>query len=138
MADSESLEDLKYAKIWQGLGWAMIAAVVWLSLTPNPPQPPSFLGWDKAQHFLAYGWLTLWFGMSFARHWRWPLFLVSLGIGLEFLQGWGGIRSFDPFDMVANAIGVGVGLALLKTPLGRLLAAVDARLAKRLGSGASC
>lgn len=111
----------------------MVAVVVWLSLTPHPPEPPSFLAWDKAQHFLAYGGLMFWYGMGFPRHWRWPVFLVGLGIGLECLQGWGGIRSFDPFDMVANTIGVGIGLALLKTPCARLLVLADAWLARRTG-----
>jgi len=122
---------LHFAKTWQAMGWAMVAVVAWLSLTPQPPQPPEFLAWDKAQHFIAYGGLMAWYGMSFARHWRWPAFLVGLGVGLECLQGLGGVRSFDPFDMLANTLGVMIGLALVNTPAGRCLAAVDARLAKR-------
>ena len=31
-------------------------------------------------------------------------------------------------DILANSIGVGLGLALVRTPLGRLLSAVDARI----------
>ncbi len=133
MTDATSVfafRPLRFGKTWQGLGWAMVACVVWLSLTPQPPQPPSFLAWDKAQHFVAYGGLMAWFGMAFFRHWRWPVFLIGLGIGLEFLQGLGGIRSFDPFDMVANSIGVGLGIALIKTPFGQSLAAIDALLAQ--------
>ena len=123
---------LKYKKTWQAVGWMMVVIVVWLSLTPRPPQPPSFLGWDKAQHFVAYGGLMVWYGMSFARHWRWPLFLVCLGVALEFLQGLGGVRSLDPMDMVANTLGVGIGLILVATPLGQSLAMADALLAQRL------
>ncbi len=125
-----SLHRLNFAKTWQGVGWAMVGTVVWLSLAPAPPQPPLLLAWDKAQHFAAYGCLMVWFGMSFARHWRWPAFLVALGVALEFLQGLGGIRNFDPGDMLANTIGVLAGLALLKTPLGASLAAVDGLLAR--------
>ena len=124
---------LRFAKTWQAIGWAMVAVVAWLSLTPQPPQPPSFLGWDKAQHFAAYGGLMAWYGMSFARHWRWPLFLVGLGAGLECLQGLGGVRSFDPFDMLANTLGVAMGLALAQSPAGACLAAADALLARRIG-----
>jgi VanZ family protein len=123
---------LRFEKTWQALGWIMVAIVIWLSLTPKPPQPPSFLGWDKAQHFAAYGCLMAWFSMSFTRHWRWPLFLISLGIALEFLQQMTG-RSFDAMDMVANTIGVGIGLGLAQTPLGLALRLVDAKLSK-LGS----
>lgn len=111
----------------------MVSIVVWLSLTPKPPQPPSILGWDKAQHFAAYASLMYWYGMSFEPRWRWPVFLVGLGVGLEFLQGYTGFRSFDPFDMVANTVGVGIGLMLLKTPAGQFLRAMDTLLANRLG-----
>ena len=110
----------------------MVGIVVWLSLTPKPPQPPGFLDWDKGLHLTAYACLMYWYGMSFDRHWRWPVFLVGLGIGLEFLQGYGGFRSFDIFDMVANAMGVGVGLMVLKTPVGRCLGIIDKLLANRL------
>lgn len=72
-----------------------------------------------------------WYAMGFARHWRWPVFLLGLGAMLEVLQGMGGIRSFDLFDMAANAIGVGMGFALAKTPAGQWLAAIDRRLGGR-------
>jgi hypothetical protein len=126
---------LRFKKIWQAVGWVMVAIVVWLSLTPKPPELPSFLGWDKAQHFAAYGCLMLWFGMSFTRHWRWPLFLISLGVGLEFLQALTG-RSFDPMDMVANTIGVGIGLGLAHITAGLALAMVDAQMSKLIGNPA--
>jgi glycopeptide antibiotics resistance protein len=32
-----------------------------------------------------------------------------MGIGLEFTQGWLGYRTYDPFDMLANTIGVALG-----------------------------
>ncbi|CAG0973703.1 hypothetical protein ANRL3_01667 [Anaerolineae bacterium] len=111
----------------------MVGIVIWLSLTPLPPQPPGFLNWDKGQHVAAYACLMYWYGMGFGRHWRWPVFLVGLGVGLEFLQGYGGFRSFDPFDMIANTIGVGFGLIVLKTPAGQCLGVVDKQLASRLG-----
>ncbi|MGX2041772.1 hypothetical protein ACWJKU_16820 [Methylocaldum sp. MU1018] len=105
----------------------MVATVVWLSLTPDPPQPPTpWLAWDKAQHALAYASLMYWFRQAFLPGWRWPAFLVSLGVGLEFLQGLGGARTFDPIDMVANGIGVCLGFLLSQTPLGRLLTKIDA------------
>jgi len=123
---------LRYEKYWQAIGWTMVLIVVWLSLMPSPPQLPSFLGWDKAQHVTAYAGLMYWFGVSFARHWRWPAFLLVLGIGLEILQGATGFRTNDPYDMLANFIGVVTGLFIIKTPLGHWLAAVDSFLASRL------
>ena len=111
-------------RFWQVIGWCLVAVVAWLSLTPSPPEPPSLLEWDKAQHAVAYAVLMLWFRQAFTRHWRWPLFLVVLGIGLELGQGFTELRMLEPLDMLANAVGVGIGLALARTPLGAMLAAV--------------
>jgi VanZ family protein len=123
-----SVGKLNFRRLWQGTGWLMVAVVVWASLTDHPPEPPSLVAWDKAQHFIAYAVLMFWYRQAFAHHWRWPLFLVLLGIGLEILQTCTELRTAEPFDMVANTLGVGIGLLLASTPLGTLLAAVDARL----------
>ncbi|MFM8332348.1 MAG: VanZ family protein [Candidatus Methylumidiphilus sp.] len=124
---------LNYEKNWRVLAWMLVAIVVWLSLTPRPPQPPSILGWDKAQHFTAYATLAYWFGMCYSRHWRWPTFLVGLGVLMEVLQGLGGFRSFDFFDIIANTIGVAGGFWLEGTCAGLWLAAFDTWLANRVG-----
>lgn len=113
---------LRFRLFWQGLGWAMVATVIWLSLTPHPPEPPGFLGWDKAQHTLAYAALMFWFRMAFAKRWRWPVFMLALGLGLEVLQGLGGVRTADWRDMVSNSLGVVVGLGVAWTRLGNILA----------------
>ena len=43
-----------------------------------------------------------------------------MGIGLEFIQGWLGYRTYDPFDMLANTIGVALGwMASLVIRIGR-------------------
>ena len=44
-------------RLFAPLAW--IATLVWLSLTPSPPQMPGVLGWDKLQHCGAYALLTL-------------------------------------------------------------------------------
>ena len=44
-------------RLFAPLAW--IAALLWLSLTPTPPQIPGVLGWDKLQHCGAYALLTL-------------------------------------------------------------------------------
>ncbi len=125
---------LRFHRLWQGLGWLMVCAVIWLSLTPTPPQPPLYwLSWDKANHLIAYGTLMYWFAQAFVRHWRWPLFLVALGLALEVLQGLGGVRSLDGFDMLANTLGVFLGYWLATTFLGRAVASVDRLLVLRLG-----
>ena len=127
---ADSLTGLRYVKYWRAIGWMMVFSIIWLSLTPKPPQLPGFFGWDKAQHILAYGSLMYWFDMCHPRHWRWPVFFVTLGIGLEIVQGVTGFRSFDAYDMLANTVGVVIGLFMVDTPMGLWLEIVDRRLAE--------
>ncbi len=89
--------------------------ILWGSLDAHPPVPQwSFLAWDKAQHTLAYGVLTLLAGGALAVFVRsmaatWILaFLLSLsyGIILEYLQKYmTRTRSFEINDMVADGLG---------------------------------
>jgi VanZ family protein len=89
-------------------GWAWAGAIVWLSLTPAPPDVGIDQG-DKLGHFVAYGWLMFWFAQLYARRLPWAAGFVALGIALEFLQGALGYRTFDALDMVANTLGVLLG-----------------------------
>ena len=93
------------------IGWGWAAAIVWLSLTPAPPKL-DFEHGDKLGHFLAYGALMFLFCMIYqnrsARLLHAAAF-VLMGVGLEFIQGWLGYRTYDPFDMLANTIGVALG-----------------------------
>lgn len=109
----------------------MVATVIVLSLLPTLPQAPSLLGWDKAQHFIAYAVLTFWFCLSYSRHWRWPAFFIGLGTVLEALQGLTGLRTADAFDLAANSIGVAIGLSLAFTPLYISLRLLDGFISRR-------
>ena len=91
----------------------MVAAVVWLSLTPSPPKL-DFSQSDKLGHFVAYGALMLWFAQLYVGRARLlcAAGFVAMGIALEFVQGALGYRSFDVFDMYANSLGVLLGWAV--------------------------
>lgn len=91
-----------------GIGWAMLAGIVAVSLIPSPPEV-DFEGSDKAGHFLSYALLMFWFAQLYARRAGYAAGFVILGVGLEFLQGWTGYRSFDGYDMLANTAGVLLG-----------------------------
>lgn len=119
---------LKFTRLWQGIGWLMVIAVVVVTLLPKPPKPP-LITWDKSQHLLSYGVLMFWFAQAFTGRVVWMGFLAGLGVVLEYLQGWFGYRQFDYVDMAANALGVLCGLLLASTPLGRLTRWLDHRLA---------
>lgn len=44
-----------------------------------------------------------------------------MGVLVENLQKLGGVRSFEYEDMISNAIGLTLGLFIVKSPLGELL-----------------
>jgi VanZ family protein len=86
--------------------------------------------WDKSQHFVSYALLMFWFAQAFVGRVQWLSFLVGLGITLEYLQGWLGYRQFDYADMLANGLGVLIGLLVASTPLGLLVKWLDSAVAR--------
>lgn len=123
---------LRFRGLWLAAGWAGVALVVFLSLTPDPLPPGELLGFDFA-HALAYASLMFWFAQLYeARGARAAvaLGLCALGVTLELLQGLTEYRTFSYADMRDDAVGVALGLALLLTPLSTMLPQLDARLAR--------
>ena len=80
---------MNYATLWKMLGWVWVATVVWLSLTPIPPQPLEFDMADKLEHATAYALLMLWFCPLYhdGARIRLGAWLVGLGVSMEILQG---------------------------------------------------
>lgn len=94
-------------------GWAWAAAIVWLSLTPSPLRVDVAHS-DKLGHFAGYGSLMLWFALLYPRRMARALYaagFIAMGIGLEFLQGHLGYRTYEVFDIYANTLGVLLGWA---------------------------
>jgi len=91
----------------------MVAAVVWASLTPSPPKV-DFEASDKVGHLLGYGMLMFWFSQLYRGRARvlYAAGFGAMGVALEFVQAGLGYRSYDIFDMYANALGVLAGWAL--------------------------
>jgi len=109
---------LRYRRIWLLLAWGMVVAVVVLSLIPVEVDLGE--GRDKLAHFLAYGSLSLGFGMLFGGRGRQlgiAIAFAAMGVALEFLQGLTDYRTFEIADMIANAIGAALGWGLAQTPL---------------------
>jgi VanZ family protein len=107
---------MKLRSAWLGLGWLGVAGVVALSLVPAPPVGVEH--GDKLGHAAAYALLMWWFAQAWLRRDMRVLTaagLLALGVALEFMQGWTGLRSFSTADMVADGLGVALGW-LLATP----------------------
>ena len=114
---------LRHHRFWLALGWAWIALVIFLSLMPHPPEIEMRSG-DKIGHLLAYAYLMLWFCQLYRarpRKLAIALGLVGLGIAIEFAQEQTGYRAFEWADMVADGMGVALGLLLGETALAHAL-----------------
>ena len=120
----------RFRPVWVALGWALVLAVVYLSLARDVPELAVPHG-DKYGHVVAYATLMLWFSqLHAARHARaWlALAFVALGVGLEFVQGLTDYRSFELADMVADGIGVACGWLAAPPRLPNFLLWADARV----------
>ncbi|MEO7889596.1 MAG: VanZ family protein [Vicinamibacterales bacterium] len=112
--------------------WALVALVIaigYLALTPAPP-PQLSLGWDKANHVLAFAALAF-AGANGFRGARWhriglALGLVAYGAAIEIAQFFVPTRSCDWHDLLADIVGIGTGICIsLVLEAGRQSSLVD-------------
>ena len=100
--------------MWLAVGWMMVAAIVWLSLMPAPPKLDFEQG-DKVGHFLGYGLVMFWFSQLYSNtrtRVTYGAGFITMGVALELAQGALGYRTYEEFDMFANALGVLIGWAV--------------------------
>ncbi len=116
-----ALRSFRWPWLWLGLWWLAIVVLIYLCMIPQPPQLLDMPEGDKVEHFIAYLLLAAGAVQLYAgpRAWTWAaLGLLALGVGIEFAQGaWTSTRSADPFDALADALGVVAGMATVATPL---------------------
>jgi hypothetical protein len=125
--------EFRLITLWLLIGWALVGVVIYLSLTASPPEVVDFAFADKFEHLLAYGVLMGWFTQLTPRINRqrwWALGFCLMGIVLEVLQGMSGYRMFDYGDMLANALGVGLGWWLARGWLAGVLLRMDTVLSR--------
>lgn len=92
-------------------GFVLLAAIVYLSLSTNILAIPGDAGGHYA-HVGAYALLMFWFA-RLCRSARSVLLvgaaLMTVGVLIEFAQGYSGYRHFEVEDMVADAVGIALG-----------------------------
>ncbi|MFO1504371.1 MAG: VanZ family protein [Steroidobacteraceae bacterium] len=110
--------ELRFRRLWFVMGLALAAFILVLCLLPGKDLPQIHL-WDKFEHALAYVALAFLFGgIVIRRDYFWlGVSLVAFGGFIELLQAHVG-RDAEWFDLLADAIGVVLGLLLALTPLG--------------------
>lgn len=100
-------------RLWRALLAVLLVAITYLALAPQPPQGVS-TGWDKSNHTLAFG------SLAFTSVWAlWPrprqwgllaLALLVYGGGIEILQSYLPPRSGEWMDLLADGMGISLGL----------------------------
>jgi VanZ family protein len=90
-------------------GLCALAVLVLSLLPPDIPEPST--GWDKTNHLLAFGVLAIlglrgWPGRS----WHVVAALVGYGALIECLQSLTTYRDASWLDLLADVIGIGIGL----------------------------
>lgn len=91
----------------------VLMAVSYLALTPTPPKAAD-LGWDKLNHFSAFGTLMVLAGRVWPGRWMLgALGLLAYGGLIELLQTQVPGRAAEWADLLADGIGILLGLALL-------------------------
>ena len=100
-------------RLWRLLLGVLFVAITWLALVPDPPKGVS-TGWDKTNHLLAFASLaftSVWACWREPRQW-WRLVasLLAYGVGIEVAQGFLPPRSADAADVLADGVGIALGL----------------------------
>ncbi|MEA9555623.1 VanZ family protein [Xanthomonas nasturtii] len=134
-AVTQTLRPFHRPRLWVGLWIAAIVVVIAVCLGPPPEIPELPDNSDKAEHFLTFA-LLCWGAVQLFATRRAQIVaaigLVALGIGIEIAQGaLTTNRSADPYDALADTLGIVAGLCLAWTPLRFVMLRIDQRLFAR-------
>jgi len=111
---------LAWPRLWQAGAVLLVLGIVVGSLLPGPVVE-TVSHWDKLDHALGYGAVTLWLAgmLRPARYLHAALAAFLLGVALEATQALlTASRQGDLLDVVANTSGIGVALVLAHLGLG--------------------
>jgi len=103
-------------RLWRGVLVLLVAAICVLAFMPVPPQTLSS-GWDKLNHAFAFATLAVTAGHGFPGRRRIAgiaVALVAFGGFIEVVQAFVPGRSSEWADLLADGVGIAVGLAVLE------------------------
>ena len=112
---------LRFAGHWQTASIVLLVFVLIATLLPAFwlwPDNQELVSWvfgaDKWLHGLTFAFLAIWFAGQYqpTAYWRIAMGLIAFGALIEICQSAIAYRSAEWFDMIANVIGIGVGLTI--------------------------
>lgn len=107
--------------LWRAVLGALLVAITYLALVPDPPRGAS-TGWDKSNHALAFASLafaSVWALWPRPRQWgRLMAALLAYGGAIEIAQTFLPPRSGEWPDLVADGVGVALGLMIASVVIG--------------------
>lgn len=110
---------LRYTRRWQFAGIAVLLAVLAFALMPAiwfrlEMPDAAFLASDKWLHGLTFAFLTVWFSGQYARrsYWRLAIGMLAFGLLIELCQRMLSYRNAESMDLLADAVGITIGLAI--------------------------
>ena len=119
--------------LW-GFGLILVALAAYVCLVPGTDLPKAFEWNDKVSHIMGHAALAAYFSGLVARRswWKILLALFAFGIAVEILQNtMHAGRMGDPRDVLANTVGVLLGLGLAWLGLSRWTAWAASLLGNR-------
>lgn len=134
---------LRYRRAWQVTGAAVLLLVLAGTLLPAMGFWPDLgmrgiIALDKWQHAVTFLFLAVWFSGQYARraYWRIGLGLLAFGGLIEMIQRSLTYRTADLADLLANVVGITVGLAIALVGMGGWSLRVEGWLAAGQSTGA--
>ena len=112
---------LRFARRWRTASIVLLILVLIATLMPASwfvPEKKIIAGWlgetDKILHAVTFLLLALWFAGQYRprSYWRIAIGLLAFGAFIEISQSTVAYRSAEWFDMLANGVGIGVGLTI--------------------------
>ena len=118
---------LRYPRRWRVASLILMLFVLAATLVPEAwywPGRQQLATWlvaaDKWAHTTTFAGLSVWFAGLYQRqvYWRIGIGLAAFGVGIEICQLFVAYRSADVFDVVADTVGIAIGLTVALAGLG--------------------
>jgi len=131
---------LQYQRRWKIAGVLLLIAVLTVAMAP-PLFPwlgtgsPLLMLSDKWLHGITFASMVVWYSGQYARrsYWLLALGLLAFGLLIEFCQSLVSYRTAESGDLIADILGILVGLAIALVGLGGWSARVESWLQSKHG-----